>query len=277
MGCSDYELTAVNKEYDIREDTGFLLDIPVAVSGPSIRVKKHLPIQLDGSASYHPTNPSILLNYSWQLTSSVEGANVSFTNTESATPSFSSDKIGSYIAELKVTDAFDVTSENFSATVIEVVPYENLYITLTWDTPSIDLDLHLMSNALGYYTDQDCFFGNPTPDFGEENNHSDDPILVYDDEGTEQREVIEYRRPAEGMYDIVVHYYNIPQLSSIPFTLPSIKIEAEGQTIYEQEGPRLTGPGQVWKVGIFDWQSFVFIPDGTITDHGTLGGPIYND
>ena len=59
------------------------------------------------------------------------------------------------------------------------------------------------------------------------------------------------------MYDIVVHYYNVPEQSSIPFTLPSIKIEAEGQTIFEQEGPRLTGPGQIWKVGIFDWASFV--------------------
>ncbi len=277
VGCSDYELSAVNKETVSVEDTAVLLDVPVAVTGPSQRVKKYIPIQLDASASYHPTNPAILLNYQWEITSVVDGSNVSFLDPQSAVPSFSADKVGSYVAELKVIDSFDMPSENFAATVIEVIPYEKLFITLTWDTPDIDLDLHLMSNALGYYTEQDCFFGNPTPDFGELNNHSDDPVLVFDDEGTEQREQIEYQRPVEGMYDIVVHYYNVPEQSSIPFTLPSIKIEAEGQTIFEQEGPRLTGPGQVWKVGIFDWESFVFIPDGSITDHGSLGGPIYND
>ena len=59
------------------------------------------------------------------------------------------DKVGSYVAELKVTDSFDASSENFAATVIEVVPYEDLFITLSWDTPNIDLDLHLLSNPMG--------------------------------------------------------------------------------------------------------------------------------
>ena len=98
--------------------------------------------------------------------------------------------------------------------------------------------------------------------------------MVFDDEGNEQIERLEFRRPQEGMYDILVHYYNVPELSNVPFTLPTIKIEAEGQMTYEAEGPRLTGPGQVWKVGIL-LAIFVFIPDGTMTI--TLGGPIYND
>ena len=277
FGCSEYDVSAVPKPSDPVLDTGLDMDIPVAVAGPSQRVKKHIPIQLDGSASYHPTNSSIFLNYEWELTSSIPDANISFQDTQSASPYFSADKVGNYVAELKVTDSFEASSENFAATVIEVVPYEDLFITLSWDTPNIDLDLHLLSNPMGYYGNEDCFFGNPTPDWGELNNHSDDPVLVFDDEGNEQIERLEFRRPQEGMYDILVHYYNVPELSNVLFTLPTIKIEAEGQTIYEAEGPRLTGPGQVWKVGIFDWQSFVFIPDGTITDHGTLGGPIYND
>jgi hypothetical protein len=276
-GCSDYELTAVNEKTAPMEDTAIVMDIPVAVAGPSQRVKKNIPMQLDGSGSYHPTNPAILLNYEWVLTSYVEDANIAFQDTQSSAPTFLADKVGSYVAELQVTDSFDAPSENFAATVIEVIPYENLFITLSWDTPNIDLDLHLLSNPAGYYSTEDCFFGNPTPDWGELNNHSDDPVLVFDDEGNEQTERIEFRRPQEGMYDILVHYYNIPVLSNVLFTLPTIRIEAEGQIIYEAEGPRLTGPGQIWKVGIFDWQSFVFIPDGTITDHGVLGGPIYND
>ena len=72
-------------------------------------------------------------------------------------PYFSADKVGSYVAELKVTDSFDASSENFAATVIEVVPYEDLFITLSWDTPNIDLDLHLLSNPMGYYGNEDCF------------------------------------------------------------------------------------------------------------------------
>ena len=163
FGCSEYDVSAVPKPSDPVLDTGLDMDIPVAdVAGPSQRVKKHIPIQLDGSASYHPTNSSIFLNYEWELTSSVPDANISFQDTQSASPYFSADKVGSYVAELKVTDSFDASSENFAATVIEVLPYEDLFITLSWDTPNIDLDLHLLSNPTGYYGNEDCFWKSYT-------------------------------------------------------------------------------------------------------------------
>ena len=121
FGCSDYELTAVNKESVPVEDTALVMDIPVAVAGPSQRVKKHIPIQLDGSASYHPTNSSIFLNYEWVLTSGVPDANISFQDTQSASPYFSADKVGSYVAELNVTDSFEASSENFELNSITLI------------------------------------------------------------------------------------------------------------------------------------------------------------
>ena len=276
-GCSEYDYSSLADKSEPPEDTGIEIDIPVAVAGPSQRIKKFVPVQLDASASYHPMNSAIQLNYQWELTSDNTEANISFENEQSSSPTFSTDKIGTYVAELEVIDSFDVASQNFAATVIEVVPYEDFFITLEWDTPNIDLDLHVLTDLTEYYSDQDCFFGNPTPDWGELNNQSDDPYLVFDDEGSERKERFEFRRPAEKDYYILVHYYNMPELSNILFTLPKITIEAEGQVIYEMEGQRLTGPGQIWNVGRFDWEAFAFVMDDTITDHGAMGGPIYND
>ena len=45
--------------------------------------------------------------------------------------------------------------------MIEVIPYENLMIEVSWDIPGTDLDLHLVAPSGSYYGELDCFYGNP--------------------------------------------------------------------------------------------------------------------
>ena len=281
LACSEYDLEKViDEEPAAAEDTAFVEpepEIPVAITGPSLRAKRHEQIVLDGSASYHPLNPAIELTYDWVLLESVQNSNVDFTAVAEAMPSFSSDLLGRYVAQLNVRDIYGQQSTNFAATTIEVVPYTDLYVDLSWDAPGYDLDLHLIKPGGSYYTDGDCYFGNPTPDWGTVGAQEDNPNLALDDEGTEMREQIELKAPEEGSYTLLVHYYSLSPEATAPYTYPYIKITAENNVIYEGEGPRLIGEGMIWIAGSLDWTNLTFTPDTTVANHGDLGGPAYNE
>ena len=138
-------------------------------------------------------------------------------------------------------------------------------------------DLHLIKPGGSYYGEGDCYFGNPTPDWGTIGAQGDNPHLALDDEGTEMREAIELLAPEEGLYTVVAHFYSVSPDAASPYTFPYININAEGTTIYEGEGPRLIGEGMLWIAGTLNWSTLEFTPDQTIANHGDLGGPSYNE
>lgn len=282
IACSEYDLEKViDDELPPAEDTAVFVEpepeTPVAVAGPSLRAKRYEEIQLDGSASYHPFNPAIDLTYNWTLLEAVPNANVQFTPANEAKPAFSADVLGRYVAQLNVSDIYGEHSTNFAATTIEIVPYTDLNIELSWDAPGYDLDLHLIKPGGSYYGDGDCYFGNPTPDWGEIGAQEDNPNLALDDEGIEMREQIELKAPEEGSYTLLVHYYSISPEATTPYTFPYIKITAEQAVLYEGEGPRLIGEGMIWVAGSLDWSTLTFTPDETVANHSDLGGPSYNE
>ena len=160
--------------------------------------------------------------------------------------------------------------------MIEVRPYENLSLEVSWDIVGVDVDVHLIAPSGTYYGEGDCFFGNPSPDWGVLGDPTDDPQLLLDDEGQETREQIELQYPEEAMYTVYVTYYNQRE-ATYPYVTPNISITGAGQVLYEGEGPRLINEGSVWRAGYLYWDSLHFEPDATLLDHAALGGPSYND
>jgi hypothetical protein len=275
IGCSEYSLESADKLALGSGEDGNESHAPIAVTGPSLRVIKGNTIDLYGLESYDPDNTSSSLTYQWTITETVDGANVVFGNPESGEPTFSSDLVGSYIATLVVTDSDQLTSQNYAATLIEVRPYENLTVEANWDVIGADVDLHVIAPNGSYYGEGDCFFGNPSPDWGLSGDPADDPQLLIDDEGAESREQVELLYPEEGMYSIYVTYYNQREGTSSQIT-PDIKITGYGQTLYEGVGPVMESEGQVWRAGFLFWDQLHFEPDIEVTDHFDLGGPSYN-
>ena len=41
-------------------------------------------------------------------------------------------------------------------------------------------------------------------------------------------------------------------------------------------GPKLYGPGKVWKAGVLDWATMTWTPSTVLTTHSDLGGPPVN-
>jgi uncharacterized protein YfaP (DUF2135 family) len=149
-------------------------------------------------------------------------------------------------------------------------------VELSWDVPNLDLDLHLLNPTGTYYSEGDCYFGNPQPDWGVPADQTDNPQLLLDDEGWEARESIELQRPEEGIYTILIHHYN-QRDADMPFTTPHLRIIGEGNVIYDADLPRITDEGLVMTAGTVDWASQTFTADHGITTHEALGGPTYND
>ena len=278
LGCSEYNLNE-KIEAEPPPDEEVVEEVienpPVAVSSASVRVKREALVQLDGTQSYDVDNDQENLIYYWEITSSPEGSTSFLDDPTASQPYIYADILGTYIVELTVTDSTGLMSEYSSATMVEVIPYENLMVEVSWDVAGTDLDLHLVAPGGTYYGELDCFYGNPNPDWGILNDRTDNPTLSLDDEGSEMREAIDYLQPYDGIYDVYVLYYR--NLSSdYPYVTPHITIWGDGDVLVDADGPRLTSEGGVWHAGSLDWSTLGFTLRTDIYDHIDLGGPDYD-
>lgn len=277
--CSEYNLNE-KAQPEPGQDTAIEEDIPleqppVAVSGPSVQVKREALIQLDGSGSYDPDDEMGALTYFWEISSSPEGSAPFLDDPTSAQPYLFADILGEYVVTLTVTDQTGLSSVYPAATMVTVIPYEDLMIELTWDIDQTDLDLHLVAPEGTYYSVDDCFYGNPNPDWGVVNDRTDNPTLSFDDEGSERRESITYLQPFDGIYSVYALYYrNLG--ADYPYVTPHITIYAEGNVIADFDGPRLTTESSVWHIGDLDWSTLNFEMKSDVYDHVDLGGPEYD-
>ncbi len=276
VGCSDYELNAQVDPEAVVTPEGPAIE-PVAIAGPSLRLKRQQEALLDSSLSYDPDDEVAELQYLWWVGEHPEDAVFSLPDVESPAPAFSAETLGLYEIGLLVIDADGLESTNPAATQVEIVGWENLEVRLSWDIPNVDLDLHLVRPGGSYYSDvDDCFFGNPLPDWGIEGESTDDPYLDADSEASGGPETITLERPEEGVYEIYVHYFNERDASYI-YATPSLEIWAEGQQLVSVVGPKLYNSGKVWSAGTLDWSTLTWTPSKDVTTHTALGGPPINE
>lgn len=126
-----------------------------------------------------------------------------------ARTTFTPDLAGEYRLEFTVTDD-DGESASCIATV-RAIANEGLRIEMFWDSPSTDMDLHLL-NAGGerWRTNQDCYYVNctsrPYPSWGPRGDE-DDPNLDIDDTDGFGPENINIETPANGTYRVGTYAY----------------------------------------------------------------------
>lgn len=249
-------------------------EAPVAIVGGGARIKRFEVFQLDGTASYDPDDADAELEYFWSLDAAPDGATWELDKDATARPKFAGDTLGTYQLSLAVVDADGLESAERAPAVIEVVPYEDLRISVSWDVAA-DVDVHLVKPGGSYYGEGDCFFGNPAPDWGVIGDATDDPLLsLDDDQGTGPEEIV-LERPEEGTYAIYVTYWN--DLGDGGSVKPTLTLEAEGTVLATVEGPTLSTEGRVWSAGTIDWTTLTYTTDDTVVTHSSLGGPTYND
>jgi hypothetical protein len=232
-------------------------------------------IGVDGTASYDPDDENASLLYTWEVVSAPADAEYTLNFANTSTPEFIGTTLGEYEIALLVTDEDEFDSENPAGVVIEVVPWEDLQVDLQWDLPGVDLDLHLIGPEGEYFTESDCYYGNPAPDWGVEGDATDNPSLSVDDEGSTQSETVLLPRPSSGSYSIVVHYVNSKESTSY-ITTPTLRVMAGGSELITMAGQNLSEPGEVLQVGVLDWNTLDFNSVNLLTTHSDLGGPPIN-
>lgn len=267
--CSqDYQLTGMSTAIGVSAG-------PVAIAGAGGRTKREAPFALDGSASIHPVGQPELLEYSWTLDSTPDGAVAELLDADTPAPQLLGDTLGPYVISLVVTDELGQVSENHAETTVEVIPWEDLAVKLAWAREGIDLDVHLVAPGGSYHGDGDCFFGNPEPDWGAAGDASDDPTLERDADADLGPERITLDHPDEGIYSVYVHYYS--ERHTEPVDARSVlTLSAEGQIVADLQGPDLA-PGEVWVAGSIDWADLSWTPSDRVAGHEDLGGETYNE
>jgi hypothetical protein len=245
---------------------------PVALTGPGVRALTGERVVLDGSASYDPDDPYAELAYSWTVIDRPQDAAYSFSWPDSATPEFRSEDPGLYTLSLVVTDEDGLSSEAPATALIEVVPAEDLIVSLAWEREGVDLDLHLVAPGGDYWGEGDCFFGNPAPEWGDPDDATDNPTLSGDD-NSNGPETVTLEHPAAGVYTVYVHYYDRPEgVTGEPGA--TVTVVAGDEIIGTSTAPNLP-VGRVWKAGTLDWGALTFEVSDEVLYHSDLGGPEY--
>jgi hypothetical protein len=83
---------------------------PTAVPGPDQSIHAGEAVNLNGSGSYDDNTPTESLQFAWTMTAKPDGSASVLANANTATPSFVSDKVGTYTIQLVVTDQAGLSS-----------------------------------------------------------------------------------------------------------------------------------------------------------------------
>lgn len=243
---------------------------PVAVIEPTTGVPAPGDsIALDGSLSSDPDGDQPL-QFFWRVVDKPHLSNAIIDDPTSPTPSLLTDVSGAYRVGLDVVDAAGLSCVHPEGNPavpcafrdIEVRAADDVVIELVWDEKLPDLDLHLIEGNGSIFSDRDCHWANPNPDFGAGGDGSDDPFLVRDALKGYGPERIVFSHPPEGQFKVSVVYAKTNGATRTN-TNATLRLFIFGILAAEITQPLQT-PGTRWDVLTFDW------PSRTITELGNV-------
>ena len=154
-------------------------------------------IEVSGLGSSDPEGAP--LTWQWSFVRRPEGSRATFADTTSSTTTFAVDLPGEYVVGLRVRDEGGLASTNDARVSVVSTAGRRVRVELRWDQDDSDLDLHLVSPGSAVGSVGDCFFDNPSPDWGPIGPDGD-PVLTT----TTAHEVIAVDAPADGVYTLLV-------------------------------------------------------------------------
>jgi hypothetical protein len=227
---------------------------PLGVGAPG------MDITLDASGSSDPDNDTPL-TYKWVLDKPI-GSNTTIVGPDQPVTKMTLDPSlpGIYRVTLSVTDSTLV--KNCAAARAEVVatPAQKLLVEMFWDHTKTDMDLHVLrvkTAQVGKAPD-DCFYGNPAPDWGTPGDTSDDPKFLRDALTGYGPEVMGYVNPVNLTYRVVVEFAH-DHLDANPASNVTVRIYEFG-VVKAELTKQLTKRGEFWGVADIDWSTGAITP-----------------
>lgn len=141
----------------------------------------------------------------------------------------------------------------------------DLKVRMAWSTADTDYDLHLVrEGGMPFQVDNDCYFEEVSPDWGEQGSSNDDPFLDRDDQLGFGPEEINLGL-ATGRYDVFVQYFGTTAASP-PSSLITVDFWLRG---VQSTQTRMMGVcGNMWHMGRLDFTGGTpfFTPNGAELD-----------
>ena len=202
-------------------------------------------VTFDGSASTDPNGEA--LEYHWTLLQSpIDSASTLEAELTDSSIDLNLDTPGDYQIGLIVENETGVPSAQAEC-FLEVEPASDVYVTLSWNDPQADFDLHMMTEIDGFFQlDSDCCWCNSTLNLGASEEES--PVLLVDSEDGSVAEIIDLVTAPDGEYYVRVHYFS-DNGTGVADAMVRIYIEGHLAGQYSQQMIH----NEVWEVGFVRW------------------------
>jgi hypothetical protein len=208
----------------------------------------------------------------WRVYNKPLGSNAFIDDPAAVAPNLVTDVPGEYVVGLDVADSAGLPCLHpagnplvpCTTLAIPVKPADDLYFELVWDHPDTDLDIHLVESGFELFSTKDCYYGNPTPDFGQPGNGLDDPRLTRDAlRGFGPERILFSEPPEGGKFDVSVVFAKTNGAED-PVTNATLRVYVYGVLSAEMTR-ELDTANQRWDVLSIEWPSATMTAIDTVT------------
>ena len=236
-------------------DDGVCSSVPPVVMCPGDMSAEVLStLGLIGSGSDPDGGP---VTFQWTVTQRPTGSSSQPSSPTSATTNFYLDASGTYVLQLCVTD--DEAETTCCTTELESTPPGTLHIEVLWDDPWGDVDLHLLNVTRvpddGWFTTDDCYFANQTPDWGPAGADANPTLDVDDRDGNGPENITIDLNPSTGTYHVGTHYFCDRSAGGSGPTTATVRIFCMGTLAAEYTGVDMVNTDDWETVASVDWPS----------------------
>ena len=286
------ESNAAEHQVDV-EVTGFGVEksCPTAVLAIQEGLQVGFPTDLHLNAGHSFSAGGAVTAWEWKLVEGMAGTFVPSSTVES--PTFTVPTQGYYTFSLDVWDESGkqscVPATETVVSAIGIPPKDAIRVELTWHTPNdpdetdqgpeagSDVDLHFTHDAYassgpdidkdgkpdGWFdTPFDCYWHNPTPNWGSFSTGFDDPWLKTIDEDGAGPEIVRLKAPENVLYRVGVHYWDDHGYGASYATL---RVYIHENLVLEVSEVELV-KGDMWDACVIEF------PSGAVTPVESTGG-----
>ncbi len=207
---------------------------------------------LDGRASADPEGDPLV--YRWSVVARPAASAAVLQPADATMSQLIPDVLGSYTVQLQVEDSLGLS--DFADVEVSVEPRYALGIEVSWLSGG-DVDLHVVPAGDALFSAADCFFLQPSRDWGVAGNWLDDCALGGDGESGPGSELIVIPRPMPASFDVYANYF-ADLGASAPITLTVWRDDASATLA--QATTTLAVTCDTVKLGTIDWSVSQFVP-----------------